>query len=112
MCLIPEYLTWGYPLVRQKQEIDIAGRLIAHRGYAGQYPGNTLPAIESALAAGVRHIELDLQLTADRIPVLFHDRERSRADHQSDCVVVVQPRGRAGHSRAIESYHRMGSRQF
>jgi glycerophosphoryl diester phosphodiesterase len=65
-------------LVRPKKPTDIADRLIAHRGYAGKYPENTLPAIESALATGVRHIELDLQLTADRIPVLFHDRDLSR----------------------------------
>ena len=67
-----------YPLVRQRPATDIANRLIAHRGYAGRYPENTLPAIESALAAGVRNIELDLQLTADRVPVLFHDRDLGR----------------------------------
>jgi glycerophosphoryl diester phosphodiesterase len=65
-------------LVRQRHPTDIADRLIAHRGYAGRYPENTLPAIESALAVGVRNIELDLQLTADRVPVLFHDRDLGR----------------------------------
>lgn len=65
-------------MARQKQEINIADRLIAHRGDAVQYPENTLPAIESALAAGVCNIELDLQLTADRVPVLFHDTSLER----------------------------------
>jgi glycerophosphoryl diester phosphodiesterase len=65
-------------LVTSKQEIEIADRLIAHRGDAGQYPENTLPAIEAALVAGVRYIELDLQLTADRVLVLFHDRDLGR----------------------------------
>lgn len=65
-------------MVRQSHPTDLADRLIAHRGYAGRYPENTLPAIESALAEGVRNIELDLQLTADRIPVLFHDNDLGR----------------------------------
>jgi glycerophosphoryl diester phosphodiesterase len=62
----------------QRVSTDFAHRLIAHRGYAGRYPENTIPAIEAALAAGARNIELDLQLTADRIPVLFHDRDLFR----------------------------------
>jgi glycerophosphoryl diester phosphodiesterase len=62
----------------QKFPTDFADRLIAHRGYAGRYPENTIPAIEAALAAGARNIELDLQLTADRIPVIFHDRDLFR----------------------------------
>lgn len=65
-------------MVRQRHATNIADRLIAHRGYAGRYPENTLPAIESALAAGARNIELDLQLTADRVPVLFHDLNLGR----------------------------------
>jgi glycerophosphoryl diester phosphodiesterase len=62
----------------QKPSTDFADRLIAHRGYAGRYPENTIPAIEAALAAGARNIELDLQLTADRVPVLFHDSDLFR----------------------------------
>ena len=73
-------------MVKQKHATEIADRLIAHRGYAGQYPENTLSAIESALAAGVRHIELDLQLTADRVPVLFHDRDLGRIMGMSGSV--------------------------
>jgi glycerophosphoryl diester phosphodiesterase len=80
-------------LVRQRHATDITDRLIAHRGYAGQYPENTLPAIESALAAGVRHIELDLQLTADRVPVLFHDRDLGR---------IMGMSGRVGELTAAE----------
>lgn len=47
--------------------------IVAHRGYAGRYPENTLSAVEAALRAGVRHVEVDVQLTADGVPVLFHD---------------------------------------
>lgn len=52
--------------------------LVAHRGHAARYPENTLPAIASALRAGACYIEVDIQLTADGLPVLFHDDEMSR----------------------------------
>ncbi|MGF1546037.1 MAG: glycerophosphodiester phosphodiesterase family protein, partial [Thiotrichales bacterium] len=52
--------------------------LVAHRGYALRYPENTLPAIEAALAAGARYVEIDVQLSADQVPVLFHDRSLMR----------------------------------
>jgi glycerophosphoryl diester phosphodiesterase len=52
--------------------------LVAHRGYALHYPENTLPAIEAAIAAGARFVEVDVQLSADGVPVLFHDRQLLR----------------------------------
>jgi len=48
--------------------------LVAHRGWQRRYPENTLPAIKGALDAGARYIEVDVQLSADGVPVLFHDR--------------------------------------
>lgn len=47
--------------------------LVAHRGYSGRYPENTLLAYEAAYEYGARYMELDLQLTRDRVPVLHHD---------------------------------------
>ena len=44
--------------------------LVAHRGNAHEYPENTLPAFESALALGLRCLELDVQLSADGVPVV------------------------------------------
>lgn len=52
--------------------------LVAHRGYALHYPENTLIAVEAAIAAGARFVEVDVQLTSDRVPVLFHDRNLDR----------------------------------
>jgi glycerophosphoryl diester phosphodiesterase len=52
--------------------------LVAHRGYARHYPENTMPAIEAAVAAGARYVEVDVQLTRDGVPVLFHDRTLDR----------------------------------
>lgn len=52
--------------------------LIAHRGNAAEYPENTLPALRSALDLGIRHIAVDVQLSADRQPFLLHDSELKR----------------------------------
>lgn len=52
--------------------------LVAHRGYALHYPENTLIGIEAAIAAGARYVEVDVQLSADKVPVLFHDRNMDR----------------------------------
>ncbi|MGA5822285.1 glycerophosphodiester phosphodiesterase [Kitasatospora sp. NPDC094028] len=46
---------------------------VAHRGDPYRYRENTLPSIESALAAGADAVEVDVQLTRDRVPVLLHD---------------------------------------
>lgn len=52
--------------------------LIAHRGNAAEYPENTLPALRSALELGARFIEFDVQLSADRQPILLHDSNLKR----------------------------------
>ncbi|MDH4273622.1 MAG: glycerophosphodiester phosphodiesterase family protein [Gammaproteobacteria bacterium] len=52
--------------------------LVAHRGYAAKFPENTLPALEAAVAAGARHVEIDVQLSRDGVPMLFHDAELLR----------------------------------
>lgn len=52
--------------------------LVAHRGFTAQYPENTLLAIRAAVEAGARYVEFDIQLSADQVPVLFHDRDMQR----------------------------------
>jgi glycerophosphoryl diester phosphodiesterase len=52
--------------------------LVAHRGNAHEFPENTLPAFESALALGLRCLELDVQLSADGVPVVIHDHRLER----------------------------------
>jgi glycerophosphoryl diester phosphodiesterase len=52
--------------------------LIAHRGYSGCYPENTLLAYQAAYDCGARFVELDLQFTSDTIPVLHHDTSLKR----------------------------------
>ncbi len=52
--------------------------LVAHRGNARDFPENTLPAFESALALGLRFLELDVQLSADGVPIVIHDHRLER----------------------------------
>ena len=52
--------------------------LIAHRGYASRYPENTLVSIRAAIEAGAKFVEVDVQISADRIPVLHHDASVKR----------------------------------
>lgn len=52
--------------------------IIAHRGYSGKAPENTLTAFRLALEAGVDMVELDVQLSRDQEVVVFHDRTVNR----------------------------------
>jgi len=47
--------------------------LQGHRGARGLWPENTLPGFRAAIALGVTSIELDVVLTQDLVPVVFHD---------------------------------------
>jgi glycerophosphoryl diester phosphodiesterase len=46
---------------------------ISHRGYRVHQPENTLEAFRAAIEMRVDGIETDIRLTADGVPVLFHD---------------------------------------
>ena len=52
--------------------------IIAHRGASAEKPENTLAAFRRALALEVDGIELDVQVTRDGVPVVFHDASLSR----------------------------------
>ena len=52
--------------------------LVAHRGFSTQYPENTMAAINGAINANAKYIEIDIQLTKDKQAVLFHDRDLER----------------------------------
>src|SRR5688500_10034573 len=49
-------------------------RVIGHRGACGVRPENTAASFAEALRQKADGIELDLQLTRDGVPVVFHDR--------------------------------------
>ncbi len=47
--------------------------VFGHRGASASAPENTLPAFQAALDQGADGVELDVQLTADGVPVVIHD---------------------------------------
>ena len=51
--------------------------IIAHRGGKNNWPENTIYAFQEAQKAGVDAIGLDVQVTSDGVPVLFHARDLS-----------------------------------
>ncbi len=52
--------------------------VVAHRGYSARYPENTLCAFEAAIDAGADVVELDVGLSADRVPFVLHDATLER----------------------------------
>jgi glycerophosphoryl diester phosphodiesterase len=52
--------------------------IIAHRGASAEKPGNTIAAFRRALALEVDGIELDVHVTKDGVPVVFHDAQLRR----------------------------------
>lgn len=62
-------------MVHKPDKTPFMGWLYAHRGLhdnAGDAPENSMRAFERAVEAGYG-IELDVQLTRDKVPVVFHD---------------------------------------
>ncbi|HEU5054864.1 MAG TPA: glycerophosphodiester phosphodiesterase family protein [Kofleriaceae bacterium] len=55
-----------------------APRLAAHRGATSQAPENSLAAIRLAFERGADGVEVDVRLSADRVPVLCHDEDTRR----------------------------------
>jgi len=47
--------------------------MIAHRGFKGSNPENTMLAFTTAVRQGADALELDLQVTSDGVVVVFHD---------------------------------------
>lgn len=52
--------------------------MIAHRGFSGIAPENTLISFKKAIEAGADMIEFDVSLSKDGIPVVIHDKTLNR----------------------------------
>ncbi|QTQ12840.1 glycerophosphodiester phosphodiesterase [Treponema parvum] len=46
-----------------------------HRGCECQWPENSIKAMEEGIRQGADYLEIDIQLTKDNIPIVFHDIE-------------------------------------
>ena len=63
--------------------------LVAHRGAMRYYPENTLLSLEAAIAAGAPHVEFDIQLAADGVPMVFHDETLERTAGRPERVMSL-----------------------
>lgn len=62
-------------------------RCMAHRGWSGRAPENTMAAIRLALQEPrVKALEIDVQLTKDRVPVIIHDFSLDRTTNGTGFV--------------------------
>ena len=48
-------------------------RLVAHRGDMSTYPENSMLAFQVAIELGFTYVELDIQLSKDKVPIGIHD---------------------------------------
>lgn len=62
-------------------------RVIAHRGFSGAAPENTLAAIESAIELGADMVEFDVTVSADGELVVIHDPTLKRTTNGRGMVM-------------------------
>jgi len=61
----------------------------AHRGGAGEWPENTMPAFEGAVLLGFRYVETDVHVTFDGVLLAFHDDVLDRVTDRSGIIAEL-----------------------
>jgi glycerophosphoryl diester phosphodiesterase len=83
--------------------------VFAHRGGAKLAPENTMPAIDNGMALGADGLEIDVQLSADGIPVVIHDttldRTTDRTGPVKDLTAAELARVDAGYRFELDGHH-------
>lgn len=63
--------------------------ILGHRGSPSRAPENSLRGLALALEEGADGVEVDVQLSADGVPVLIHDRTLDRTGHGQGPVAAL-----------------------
>ena len=66
----PFYTPKGFEAIHEVNDLP---QIVAHKSYIKSYPGNTLEAMKEVINSHIKGIELDVQLTADKVAIVFHD---------------------------------------
>lgn len=77
----------GPMMTRVSSYLDHDGPIaFAHRGGAGEWPENTMPAFANAVALGYRYVETDVHATSDGVLVAFHDDRLDRVTDREGMI--------------------------
>lgn len=90
---------------------DTGIRIIAHRTFMRRFPENTLVGVRGSFDKGADAVEVDVRLSADRVPVVMHDATVNRTtDGQGEvsALTVAELRGLNACARAAGSWPRCG----
>lgn len=66
---------------------ELLSPLIGHRGASGHCPENTISSFKMAKLLGMSWIETDVLITADRVPVIFHDQTLERCTNAAGLIL-------------------------
>ena len=64
-----------YKIVIDTLKTNTKIAIISHRGAGGLLPGNTIEAVNRAIALNVDKIEIDIHQTKDNVLILMHDKK-------------------------------------
>ena len=76
--------------VRDYAERKLPIQCVAHRGFSGRFPENTLLAFRKAVEVGADLVECDVRPTKDGALVVFHDEDLRRMAGRSERVEEVK----------------------
>ena len=63
--------------------------IVSHRAGGNEAPENTIAALRAAQKAGSRVMQMDVLLSEDGIPVVFHDKQLKRATGVDKLISTV-----------------------
>ncbi|MBU0800851.1 MAG: glycerophosphoryl diester phosphodiesterase [Alphaproteobacteria bacterium] len=63
--------------------------IIGHRGACGYAPENTIESVRTAHELGAKWVELDVKLTKDGTPIIFHDEDLDRTTNGAGPVMLA-----------------------